>query len=438
LERGDAVTLQNIIWSSIFTHIFLGICGGLILFAIADILAVQVLKTPMALRNEIRGALYLLAFSVPLVVIAAVFRGLLEALNRFDLVNIVKIPSSVINYIGPLLIVWMLTNHLVPVVGIIAVGRAAVLVLYIYFCFRLLPLIKYRTMFDWATVKNMLGYGGWLTVSNMTNSVLPSLDRFMIGAFISVAAVAYYATPYEIITKLWLFSASLLAVLFPKFSAMGVNQMEKIPGLYSRAVSILLSLTTPCVALFLAFGYELMSVWIGTDFALESTPVLTWLSIGVLVNVLAQVPSTFMQSMGRADIPAKLHLCELPLYAVAIYVVAPQLGIVGVAMVWTCRAIADACALFIIAERMLHKYRKDSPRLQSIGLIVVASFFLLSFFTLGWMQDLMLIYQILAAFVLLIVLLLWEWLFLLNRNERGWVCQQITGFWSRKSKLKNV
>jgi hypothetical protein len=107
-------------------------------------------------------------------------------------------------------------------------------------------------------------------------------------------------------------------------------------------------------------------------------------------------------------------------------------------MVWTCRAIADACALFIIAERMLHKYRKDSPRLQSIGLIVVASFFLLSFFTLGWMQDLMLIYQILAAFVLLIVLLLWEWLFLLNRNERGWVCQQITGFWSRKSKLKNV
>jgi hypothetical protein len=39
------------------------------------------------------------------------------------------------------------------------------------------------------------------------------MDRFLIGSVISVAAVAFYATPYEVITKMWLVPGALLGVL---------------------------------------------------------------------------------------------------------------------------------------------------------------------------------------------------------------------------------
>lgn len=438
IERGVTKTLSDVIWSSISAHIFLGMVGGLLLFSLAEILAVDILNTPIAMQDEVKHTFYLLAVSVPLVVVSAAFRGLLEAINRFDLVNIVKIPSSVVNYVGPLLIVWVLTQDLVPVVGVIVVGRVAVLLFYVYFSFRIFPLIKDKPKFDFATVKNMLGYGGWLTISNMISTILSSLDRFMIGAIISVTAVAYYATPYEIVTKLWLFSASLLAVLFPKFSAMGVSRKQEIPAIYSRTVFILLSLVTPFVAIFLAFGFDLMAVWIGNDFAVQSAPVLMWLSVGVLINVLAQVPSTFMQSIGRADIPAKLHLCELPLYAIGIYLIAPEMGIAGVAMIWAFRATVDAGLQFLLAERFLDYSSSNKKELFPIGQILIPFLMLILFFAVGHFLAKQIVIRTIIAIPLIIFLLLWEWHKLLNPIEREWVTVTLKNRFTKTLRNKSV
>lgn len=438
LAAGNNEYLKDVIWSSIFSHIFLGVIGGFLLSALAGTLTNKFLSTPVALRGEIGVTFYMLAISVPLVVISAVFRGLLEAVNRFDLVNIVKIPSSVVNYIGPLIVVTLITKNLVPVVGIIVAGRAAVLLVYIFFCGRLFPLIKNRPTFSFTLVQGMLRYGGWLTVSNMISTILTSLDRFMIGAIISVAAVAYYATPYEIVTKLWLFSASLLAVLFPKFSAMGVDRRQDIPELYLRAVYVLLAIVTPFVALFLTFGHDLMAIWIGDDFAVKSTPVLKWLSIGVLINVLAQVPSTFMQSTGRADLPAKLHLCELPVYCIGIYAIAPEMGIVGVAIVWTCRAVADAGFLFLIAGRLLDRSSNDKCSLPVIGHTLIAGLFLCIFFLIDQFIGPSIGPRFVVAAILFSILLVWEWRFLLSHLERIWVCNNLKLTLARVIKIKNV
>ena len=58
-------------------------------------------------------------------------------------------------------------------------------------------------------------------------------------------------------------------------------------------------------------------MWLGADFARQSTRVMQWLALGVLLNGLAQVPSALMQGVGRPDLTAKLHLVELPPYLLA-------------------------------------------------------------------------------------------------------------------------
>ena len=40
-----------------------------------------------------------------------------------------------------------------------------------------------------------------MTVSNVVSPLMVSADRFVVGSFVSLAAVSYYATPFEAVTK---------------------------------------------------------------------------------------------------------------------------------------------------------------------------------------------------------------------------------------------
>ena len=53
-----------------------------------------------------------------------------------------------------------------------------------------------------------------MTISNILSPIMLFLDRFIMGAVISVTSVAYYATPYEMVTKLGIIPGSLVTALF--------------------------------------------------------------------------------------------------------------------------------------------------------------------------------------------------------------------------------
>ena len=69
-----------------------------------------------------------------------------------------------------------------------------------------------------------------IIASNLINPLIISADRFVIAATVSVAAVTFYVTPYEVITKGWILSASLLGALFPVFSTLAHSEPGSIRG----------------------------------------------------------------------------------------------------------------------------------------------------------------------------------------------------------------
>ena len=89
-----------------------------------------------------------------------------------------------------------------------------------------------------------------------------------------------------------------------------------------------------------------------SDFSRHSAVVLQWLAIGVYLNSYAQVPFAFIQGIGRADITAKFHLLELPVYAVLLFVLLHTHGIVGAAVAWNIRVAFDALLLSFAAFQL--------------------------------------------------------------------------------------
>jgi O-antigen/teichoic acid export membrane protein len=198
--------------------------------------------------------------------------------------------------------------------------------------------------------------------------VLVYLDRFVIGSLLSVAWVAYYATPYEMVTKLLIVPGAIMSVLFPAFASTHRHNREEMVQLFRRGASYVTLLLFPVVLLVVTFADEGLRLWLGADFALHGAPVLRWLAVGVFLNAVAQVTFTLIQGVGRPDLSAKLHLIELPLYVPLLWFAISRYGILGAALAWTARVALDGVMLCWVAYRSIRELG-DVLRRLAIGLV---------------------------------------------------------------------
>jgi O-antigen/teichoic acid export membrane protein len=129
----------------------------------------------------------------------------------------------------------------------------------------------------------------------------------------------------------------------------------------------------PVILVIVAFGHDLLSVWLGADLARQSARVLQILSIGAFLNSLAYFPFSLLQGAGRPDITARLHLAEFPLYAGCMWLLIAHFGIEGAALAWTLRIAADALLLFFFSRRLMGLGRWFGPRERAALILALFS-----------------------------------------------------------------
>ena len=362
LGAGEEHEVPALVWTSLLLMLALGVVGAVVVAAISPWLVHHALKIPEALQSETLLSFYLLGLSVPVVISAAGLRGLLEAHQRFDLVSALRIPMGVYTFVGPLLVLPF-SQSLVPVTGILVAGRFVGCLANLWLCFRVLPELKRRVAWHGPSTGTLLRFGGWMTVTNIVGPLMVTLDRFLIGSLVSMTAVAYYATSYEVVTKFWLLPGALMGVMFPAFSASFAQDRKRTALLLGRSVKSVLLMLFPVTLCTIVLAQDGLRLWLGAEFAKNSFRVLQWLAAGVFLNSLAQVPFALLQGVGKPDLTAKLHLVELPVYLILLWFLIGARGIEGAAIAWTVRAAVDALFLFGLARRLLP--RKEPMRLRT-------------------------------------------------------------------------
>jgi O-antigen/teichoic acid export membrane protein len=330
----------------------LGIAGAIITAAISPWLVHHLLKIPVWLQSESLQGFLLLAASVPFVITSAGLRGILEANGRFAMSNAVRLPLGLFMFIGPLAVI-LFTRNLAVVILALVLGRVLAWLAYLLLSLRVMPALSHGLAFDRAGIGHLLRFGGWMTVTNLIAPVMLYLDRFLIGALISVASVAYYAVPYEAITKLWVVAGALTGVLFPAFAYSITRDNPRTNRMFGMAVKFLIVFFIPVTLAVVVLAPQGLSLWLGPSFGAQSTWVLRWLAIGVFANSVAQVPFALIQAAGRPDLTAKLHMVELVLYVAALLWFLSLFGISGAAFIWMVRAILDTAVLFVLSRRLL-------------------------------------------------------------------------------------
>lgn len=352
LGENELEDVPSLIWSSLLLLSGVGLIGALLAFFSASWLINGPLKVPAALRSETLQAFYWLSFSIPVVVVIAGLRGVLEAFQSFRLATAIRIPFGVFAYLGPLLVLPF-SHSIAAIIGLLAISRSIAGAVHLWACIRVFPQLRNGFQIQRSGIVSLLRFGGWMTVSNVAGPLMVTCDRFVIGAMLSLSAVAYYAVPMELVSRLSLVPAAIAGVLFPAFSTAHASDPKRLAQLLQSGTRYIFILLLPLSLFLMVFAPEILRLWLGADFARQSTPVVRWLLAAILINGLGYIPFSHIQAAGRPDITAKLHLAELPLYVALLAVLIHRLGIEGAAIAWFARTSMDSTVLFACSRRLL-------------------------------------------------------------------------------------
>jgi O-antigen/teichoic acid export membrane protein len=319
----------------------------------------RVLRVPPALEAEALAAFRVLAAAAPLVVINAALWGVLAAWQRFRAANLVNMPVSVFYYLGPV-IALLAFDSLVAVMVALVLVRLVSGLAFAVLAWRNVPGLGLRRP-GFRLLRPLLRQGGWMSLSGALTQVLLYADRFLVGALIGLAAVAFYATPLDLVMRLWILPVAVAQALLPAIASSFRTAPERTALLLRRGALIVAGLVLPACLVLVACAEWLLWLWLGNDFAQGGAMVLRILGAGIFFSCLAFVPGVLLDAIGRPEVVATFSLAQaavfLPLGAALLVLI----GIEGAAIAWAARAATDCAGRFLLAARF-YPPAKDAGR----------------------------------------------------------------------------
>jgi len=341
---GGTSNLKALILSALMLMTLLGVLGSIVLSLTAETLIYDTFNITPEYREEALKGVYWVALSIPFTILATGLFGVLEGQQYFGWTALVRAPLGLLMFFAPVIaMMWS------PTLDVIFASLFIVRVL----AFIALAFITLRTTKDYlgwkahaSEIKSLFTFGGWITVSNIISPVMVYFDRFYITTVLSASVVAYYTTPVDFLSKALVIPLAILGVMFASFSSDWQNNRNRAILNYHHSIKVIAAVMLPFTVIAFAFAHMGMSLWLGESFAEKSYMIVEVIAIGLFFNAMATVPYALIQSSGRADITAKIHLIELPFYLILLWYFVNNNGLIGAAYAWTIRVTFDALLLY--------------------------------------------------------------------------------------------
>jgi O-antigen/teichoic acid export membrane protein len=309
-----------------------------------------VLNVPPGLVEEAIAAMRVLVAAAPLVVANAALWGVLAAHQRFRAANLVTIPVSIFYYLGPVLAL-MAWNSLVAAMLALVLCRLANTISYAWLVRPLVPGIRFSAI-RLAPVLPLLRFGGWMTFASALTQALLYADRFLIGALLTLSAVAFYATPLDLVLRFWILPVAVAQALLPALASSFRALPAETVGLLRKAALLIAAIVLPAAIVLVAFAHPALRLWLGPDFADGGGDVLRILGVGILFNCVAFAASSLIEAVGRPDLIARFALAQALVFVPLSALLLLLIGIEGAAIAWALRAVADCAGRFLLAARV--------------------------------------------------------------------------------------
>lgn len=327
---GDHEAIGRSINAAIWVQVITGFLGSaaLVIFA-APIL--RFLNVSEIFWDDAKIGLYVSAVGFFFTMISGTLSSVLMGLQRYDITSKVNVTT---NGILTLTIVGLLYAGYGLREIIYATGFSTIIVFSILLVKvkAKLPHWKLSLVFDGKYFKPLFNFSGYMFVSKISSLFSNYVVRFIVSALLGPAAVTYYVVPMKIITAFSGLLSSVTTVLFPFASELSAgDKRERLQRVFITALKYVTTAAFPVYLILILFSREILTVWMGSDFAAEASLVMSLLALAHLLASLTMVPSNVAFGLGYSKTIAFFSIATLLLGVGFVIPFAKFWGILGVA-----------------------------------------------------------------------------------------------------------
>ncbi len=341
-ERSAQATVQAaLLRTGLLGALLPGVLGGALLWLLAPYLVYDALNISAPLQAQALGAFRIAAVSIPLVTLGSGMRGALEGFENFRHAALIRGLLGTLNFVGPWLLVAYGQGELVEVAWALLLARVVSLLQNAWYLYQQ-GWENSPRFFDQAIWRRMLGFGTWMTVSNIVSPLMVTADRYFLAAWLGASVVVFYTVPQDMVVRLFLVPVAICTSLFPRLATYWQGKQQEAIGDLMAKTNKLLALIMGLLVLVLILLSKLaLDWWLGADFAAKAWQPTVILLVGIFFNGLGLLPLTALHAAGQVKQTSLLHVVELLVYLPALWLGVKWGGLTGAALVWSCRTLVD-------------------------------------------------------------------------------------------------
>jgi O-antigen/teichoic acid export membrane protein len=311
---------------------------------------IELFNIPDEFKSDATLALRFAAITFVVTLLIPVFSSPQLARLRMDLTTLINSGWRIAGAIGTLIVLaW--GGGLAAVTFVLMITAIAALALQFIVSGKLNGHL-FGSSIEREALGVILPFGLNLSVTFIATSLLAHSEKLLLPQLLSVQDLAFYSVAFTFASMASMFSAAMQQSLLPAFSQLTTAERAmQLKNLYVRGLRLNVLILLPLIVGLAAVAKPFFTFWATEDFGRESTPAFYILLTGLLFNILAAAPYTLLLAHGRSQLLAKIYWGEVIAYIPLVFVLISTFGVIGAAISWSIRCIADAGILFYLATR---------------------------------------------------------------------------------------
>jgi O-antigen/teichoic acid export membrane protein len=327
--RQETDALNQVVSAGLYLFTVLGALGAATVALFARLFLTRVFNIPPELADVTRLLLYLLAVQVLFEFPGLVFAGILEGLQRYDLLRGIEIFRLALYAL--ILVVLLSRGYGLISLGVttaaIAVTRTLILVA---LSWRLLPTLRLVRRLGAEMLRRVAGLSGQYYVLRLNAVVYYQMDKAIIGILLTSTLL----TDYDIASKIQNLVVASIGIIspmtFPAASHLDASEDQaRLQELFLKGTKYTLASCLPVAVSAFVLARSLISVWIGPDYAHDAGITRLFVSYLFMGSAVA-VGFNMMMGMGRTRPLIWIQVITTAINLIASVVLTLWLGVAGV------------------------------------------------------------------------------------------------------------
>jgi len=377
LQSGSLNHLQNLLRTTEVLFIFAGVFAFVVIFFLSDFLSSNWLNIHTLSLETVTQTIILIGVIIGFRFNIGLYGGTIMALEKQVSYNIALSMIATIKSLGAVYLLMYMSSDIVIFFKYQIVISVIEFVVYRYMVWKYLPKSQEKPRFTFDVYKGNLHFLGGYSTSMLFIFILLQSGNIVLSKILSLSQFGYYSFSMSIVSILQMAGGPLFQAISPRLMSIYANDKQNLEIFYHKACQAISFLLIPAGLMLAIYSYEIIFLWTkNSDTSHNIYMIVSLLSIGTLLNLLATMPGQLQIADGRTKLMVYINASSL-LFVVPMYILFGKMyGGIGIAIVWVVLNIS----YLLVGTFLVHPQLLNENKTKWIWRDIIKPFLFVVFF----------------------------------------------------------